>query len=59
MSMWEPGTDDQAEYGKGERLDLQQGWKSRFHFFFVNCLYPSEKTGKLAWFISNAKEKNI
>lgn len=33
--------------------------KSRFHFFFVNCLYPSEKTGKLAWFISNAKEKNI
>jgi len=32
---------------------------SRFHFFFVDYLYPSEKTGKLAWFISNAKEKNI
>ncbi len=26
LPMWEPGTDDQAEYGKRERLDLQQGW---------------------------------
>lgn len=30
--------------------------RSRFHFFFVDNLYPSEKTGKLAWFVSNVKE---
>ena len=32
--------------------------RSRFHFFFVDNLYPSEKTGKLAWFVSNVKEEN-
>lgn len=26
--------------------------RSMFNFFFVDFLYPSEKTGKLAWFIS-------
>ena len=26
-----------------------------FNFFFVDYLYPSEKTGKLAWFISKVK----
>lgn len=30
--------------------------KSKFTFFFVDFLFPSEKTGKLAWFISNIKE---
>ena len=29
--------------------------KSTFKFFFLDCLYPSEKTGKLAWFISKVK----
>lgn len=29
--------------------------ESNFNFFFVDYLYPSEKTGKLAWFISKVK----
>lgn len=29
--------------------------KSTFIFYFVDSLYPSEKTGKLAWFISKMK----
>lgn len=29
--------------------------RSRFEFFFVDYLYPSEKTGKLAWFISEVR----
>lgn len=29
--------------------------KSEFSFFFVDSLYPSEKTGKLAWFVSKCK----
>ncbi len=29
--------------------------RSRFEFFFVDYLYPSEKTGKLAWFTSKVK----
>lgn len=32
--------------------------KSKFDFFFVDFLFPSEKTGKLAWFISKIKEEN-
>ena len=30
--------------------------RSSFQFFFVDYLYPSEKTGKLAWFVSKVKE---
>ena len=29
--------------------------KGKFDFFFVDYLYPSEKTGKLAWFCSKMK----
>lgn len=29
--------------------------RSKFNFFFVDYLYPSEKTGKLAWYISKVK----
>lgn len=33
--------------------------KSKFTFYFVDYLYPSEKTGKLAWFVSKVKERRI
>ncbi len=29
----------------------------KFEFFFVDSLYPSEKTGKLAWFVTTLTEK--
>ena len=33
--------------------------KSKFTFYFVDYLYPSEKTGKFAWFVSKVKERRI
>lgn len=39
-------------YGK-----YQQG--SELEFYFVDYLYPSEKTGKLAWFTSKMREENV
>lgn len=35
----------------------QQGNVLRFHF--VDYLYPSEKTGKLAWFTSKMRGENV
>ena len=33
--------------------EYEYAW--RFALYFVDNLYPSEKTGKLAWFVSKVK----
>lgn len=54
--------DSEEETDMIQQLFLQNYEKyqerSRFHFFFVDNLYPSEKTGKLAWFVSNVVVSN-
>ncbi len=40
-------------------VTFYEKYQRKSTFYFVDYLYPSEKTGKLAWFVSKVKERRI